>query len=171
MKPRRIILALALVASLAAAFWPASEEAIEEETEVVGAVAKSERHRTSQPRSTAPTAPRQVDSARLGIMAADLFPSQTWRAPPPPPPPAPVALTSPPPPPPPPPQAPPLPFQYLGRWQEGNKDVYFLEQGTRLVEARVGDTLSGWHFDRASETALTFTWTALNQQQTLRIEP
>ncbi len=160
MKPRRIILALALVISLAAAFWPASEE-----TEVVGPVAKSER-----PRRSPSTAPRQVDAARLGLMTADLFPSQTWRAPPPPPPPppAPVAVM---PPPPPPPRAPPLPFQYLGRWQEGNKDVYFLEQGTRLVEAQVGDTLSGWHFDRASETGLTFTWTALNQQQTLRIEP
>jgi len=65
--------------------------------------------------------------------------------------------------------APPLPFQYLGRWQEGGKDVVFLGEGERVVKAQVGDSLSGWHLDQASGTALTFTWTALNQQQTLRI--
>lgn len=162
MNARRIILALALAASLAAAFWPVAEEDADMEAQVVGPVARSER-----PRSTTATAPRREDGARLGIMTADLFPSQTWRAPPSPPPP-PITVT---PPPPAPPRAPPLPFQYLGRWQEGGKDVYFLEQGSRLVEAQVGDSLTGWHFDQATETGLTFTWTALNQQQILRVAP
>jgi hypothetical protein len=168
MKPRPLLLALALAATLAAAFWPAAEE----EAEVVGAVENPRRPPTKPGASTpSPAGTVEVPHTKgaLGPSRADLFPAQTWQAlAPPTPEPEPESA---PPPLPPPPQAPPLPFQYLGRWQEGGKDVYFLEQGTRLVEARVGDSLSGWHFDQATETTLTFTWTALNQRQTLRITP
>lgn len=154
MKPRRIALALVLAATLAAAFWPAPKA-----PEVVGAVVKQNARVDTRGEST----PRQADS-RLGDLRADLFPAQTWQ-PPPPPPPKRVEL------PPPPPMAPPLPFQYLGRWKEGGKDVIFLAQGNSVLKAQAGDVLAGWHLDQASDDALTFTWTALNMQQTLRIAP
>jgi len=168
MKPRRIMIALALAATLAAAFWPRPE------ADVVGAVVK-QNGRVDKRGASTPARPNTVDVPRLstlrledpsqlGAMRANLFPVQTWR-PPPPPPPKPVLL------PPPPPVAPPLPFQYLGRWKEGGKDVIFLAQGDRVLKAQVGDALAGWHLDRATDAALTFTWTALNMQQTLRIAP
>ncbi len=167
MKPRQILLALALAATLAAVFWPQPQE------EVVGAVAKQNGRVDKRSASTLPgvagvdalrlSTLRQPDSP-LGAMRADLFPAQTWQPPPPPaakrvelPPAAPLA--------------PPLPFQYLGRWKEGGKDVIFLDQGNRVLQARVGDTLAGWHLDQVSDDALVFTWTALNMQQILRISP
>jgi hypothetical protein len=163
MKPRQFMLALALVATVVAAFWPRPEKkagvAGTAVPDVVGAMAKSQRKPAAVPRAQG--AP---EDRRLGAMRGNLFPAQTWR-PPPPPPPKQVPL------PPPPPVAPPLPFQYLGRWKEGGKDVIFLVQGNRVLKAQVGDALSGWHLDQATDDALTFTWTQLNMQQTLRIAP
>jgi len=159
MKPRQVLIALALGVTLAAALWPRPEE------EVVEAVARSAggTQTTGTQRTRRPTTPAETPP-QLGALRANLFPAQTWR-PPPPPPPKVVPL------PPPPPMAPPLPFQYLGRWQEEDKEVIFLAQGSRVLHARVGDTLAGWHLDQASESALTFTWTALNMRQILRIAP
>jgi len=160
MKPRQFMLALALVATLVAVFWPQPQEkAGVTGSEVVGAVAKRER----KP-ATLPQAQGAREDSRLGPMRGNLFPAQTWR-PPPPPPPKQAPL------PPPPPVAPPLPFQYVGRWKEDGKDVIFLAQGNRVLKAQVGDALSGWHLDQATDDALTFTWTLLNMQQTLRIAP
>jgi hypothetical protein len=161
MMPRRLLLTLALAATLAAAFWPRSEK----DAEVVGAVAKAQRgpKPAGGSQGQLPARPRAVgEPGRLGAMRADLFPAQTWR-PPPPPPPKPVVL------PPPPPVAPPLPFVYLGRWKEGGTDVIFLAQGNLLQKMQVGNFLSGWRLDAATDTALTFTWVSLNMQKTLRI--
>ncbi|MDP2833555.1 MAG: hypothetical protein Q8Q28_09770 [Pseudomonadota bacterium] len=168
MKPRHILLALALAVTLAAVFWPAPKA-----PEVVGAVVKQNGRVDKRSASTIPgvagvdalrlSTLRQPD-ASLGALRADLFPAQTWR-PPPPPAPKRVALPLPASP------APPLPFQYLGHWREGGKDVIFLAQGNQVLQVQVGDALAGWHLDQATDAALTFTWTALNMQQILRISP
>ena len=173
MTPHRMLLGMALTATLAAAFWPQPQEG------VASTVAERDHHaheRSADKHSAStPTASDEVDtvrlstlrpgeSARLGSMRADLFPTQSWR-PPPPPPPKYV------PPPPPLPVAPSLQFQYLGRWKEDGKDVIFLAEGDRVLKAQVGDVLSGWHLDQASDNAIIFTWTALNLQQILRIAP
>jgi hypothetical protein len=155
MNPRRIGLAVALAATLAAAFWPRPPEA----PEVVGALAMQRPMLLKLP-----VAPLPSSDIGLGKMAANLFPSQTWRAPPPP---APKYV----PPPPPPPSAPPLPFRYVGRWKEGGQEFVFLSQSGNLVKGRVGDNLFGWRLDGIAENSLTFTWIALNQQQILRIAP
>ena len=159
MKSRQIMLALLLAATLAAAFWPWSED----ETEVVGAMAKRERGHKPPAVAYSRTPDKPVDP-RLGAMRGNLFPAQTWQPPPPPPP----KIV---PPPPPPPAPPPLPFQYMGRWKEKGKDVFFLTQGGRVLHLQVGDAQAGWHLDQANDNALTFTWTALNMQQILRIAP
>lgn len=160
MKPRHFLLALALLATLVAAFWPQPQEpAGVTGSEIVGAVAQRQRKPAAEPQAQGAR-----EDSRLRPMRGDLFPAQTWR-PPPPPPPKQAPL------PPPPPVAPPLPFQYLGRWKEDGRDVIFLAQGNRVLKAQVGDALSGWHLDQATDDALTFTWTLLNLQQTLRIAP
>lgn len=156
MKPRHLLLALALAATLAAAFWPRPQEA-----EVVGAAVRKP-HASNPPHPRPLSRPRERDEmSTLGAMRADLFPPQTWQ---PPPPPAAKRVE-------PPPLAPPLPFHYLGRWKEGGGDVIFLDQGGRVLQARVGDTLAGWHLDQVGDDALVFTWISLNMRQTLRISP
>ena len=167
MKPRQLLLGLVLAAALAAAFWPQPEA-----PELAAAAPR----RAQQParlviaaaagtsRQGADAGDSAASATRLGAMAADLFPQQTWR-PPPPPPPKLVPL------PPPAPVAPPLPFQFVGRWQEGGAEVIFLARGGNLIKTRVGDSLAGWRLDQATSNVLTFTWIALNLQQTLRIAP
>ena len=160
MKPHQVLLILALLATLVAAFWPQpQEQAGVTGSAIVAAVAQRQRKPAAVPQAQGAR-----EDSRLGPMRGNLFPAQTWR-PPPPPPPKQAPL------PPPPPVAPPLPVQYVGRWKEDGKDVIFLAQGNRVLKAQVGDALSGWHLDQATDDALTFTWTLLNMQQTLRIAP
>jgi hypothetical protein len=160
MKPRHLLLGAALAATLAASFWP--------EPEVLTAMP----HRADKPRTAAiakPQAPAPAASG-LGSMQADLFPSQTWQPPARPKPVAARAETRLPPPPATP-TPPPLPFAYLGRWKQAEQTVYFIGQGERVLSLKPGDTEIGWHFDQAGDDTLTFTWTALNMQRTLRITP
>lgn len=75
-----------------------------------------------------------------------------------------------PPPPPPPPSAPPLPFRYLGRMQEGGVVTVFLAKGDEAVSARVGDTLDGaWRLDAVGPSAISITYLPLNLPQPLAV--
>ncbi len=170
MTPRRIFLALALLVTLLATFWPQPQD-----DGVVSVAARDKRVESrvaTRSTSAKVEVPRlsTLPPPRLGLMQADLFPAQSWRPPPPPPPPAPIFVPSPPPPPPPP-VAPPLPFQYLGRWQEAGKEVVFLSQSNNVMKAQVGEVIAGWRLEQVNPGTLTFTWTALNMQQLLRIAP
>ncbi len=71
----------------------------------------------------------------------------------------------------PPPAPPPLPFTYLGKWQENGQDVLFLAQGNRVLPVRQGETHHGWRLDQVKDDAMTFTYVPLAMQQTLRIGP
>lgn len=101
-------------------------------------------------------------SVRFEALGPDLFPVQSWQPPPPPPSP---------PPPPPPPAAPPLPFQYLGHWQEGREEVYFLAQGEQLHTLKRGDAVGAWRLDEAAPGQLAFTYVPMNERRTLRWTP
>ncbi|MEW5769460.1 MAG: hypothetical protein AB1831_03760 [Pseudomonadota bacterium] len=163
MTPRHAILALLLAGTLAAAFWPQPEE--EEGSGVVVAVKRAAR--ASAP-AAVPAAPQATaEAARFPAGdAANLFPAQDFR-PPPPPPSKPV-----PPPPPPPPMAPPVPFGFIGAWNENGAATVFLSSGDQVVSARAGALLpGGWRLDTVGADALTFTYVSLNQQRTLRIAP
>lgn len=112
----------------------------------------------------APNLPiKTADAApRLALAERNLFPRQTWYVPPPPPPQAYV-------PPPPPPRAPPLPYSYMGRWQEAGDTTYYLSRGTLPVSVRPGQVLDGvWRLDAVSDGALAFTYLPLNQTLSLR---
>lgn len=64
--------------------------------------------------------------------------------------------------------APPLPFQFLGRFVDEGKTAYFLQMEGRNVVARVGEKIDdNYRLDGASGDALSFTYLPLNQQQSL----
>ncbi len=64
--------------------------------------------------------------------------------------------------------APPLPFQFVGRFVDEGKAAYFLQSGERNVVARVGEKVDdSYVLDSASGDTLTFTYLPLKQQQQL----
>ena len=94
------------------------------------------------------------------------FESKSWYvAPPAPPPrPAPQALPAPVP------TAPPLPFTYLGRFQDAASTVIFLVRGERLLAVSAGDVIEGtYRIDGIAGATLGFTYLPLNIKQTLSI--
>jgi hypothetical protein len=91
------------------------------------------------------------------------FESKSWYVPPPPPPPAKPL-------PPPPPTAPPLPFTYLGRYEDLVKPVIFLVRGDRVLLVSAGDVIEGtYRVDGIVGTTLGLTYLPLNIRQTLDI--
>ncbi|MBK7663201.1 MAG: hypothetical protein IPJ21_06590 [Sterolibacteriaceae bacterium] len=106
--------------------------------------------------------PRQA----LDGKTPDLFKSASWFVPPPPPPPQ-AAI---PPPPPPPPQAPPLPFSFMGRYDDGVKAVFLLARGDLVMLASVGEKLDGsYQLEALQGDSLVINYLPLNQKQTLDV--
>jgi hypothetical protein len=165
MNTRQRWLALALVVTLIAAFWPGSEDSVE----VVETVRRAEDPaRTVAPvvvDAAVPTRPAPAPRERLIGMQANLFPTQTWV--PPPPPPKPYI-----PPPPPPPKPPPLPFKFLGRWVENGQQTLYLVQGEEPIPIRPGQVLaSRWRVDEITDRTVVFTYLPLDMQSILGITP
>lgn len=71
--------------------------------------------------------------------------------------------------PPPAPTAPPLPFTYMGKLDQGADGVQvFLMQNDKVLTVRVGDKVNRqWRLDHESESMLTFTFMPLEQQAQL----
>lgn len=178
MAPRRAVLTALLAATLAAAWWVGREEG-GEGAEVVGAVT-SGRQAKARPlipdpspqggRERLPPSPAgggaggeggRTPENRFIALGPDLFPVQTWR-----PPPKPVVL-----PPPPPPQAPPVPYKYLGRWQEDGAEVIFLAEGDRTRAVRRGERLGQWRVEEIRGDSMTLLYLPLDQTRTLRLAP
>ena len=165
MNTRQRWLALALIVTMVAAFWPGREDS-EEVVETVRRADKQAPPATAaaKPGTTAPQA-APATRERLARMQANLFPSQTWV--PPPPPPKPYV-----PPPPPPPKPPPLPFKYLGRWVEDGQQTLFLVQGEQPIPVELGQVLPGnWRVDEITERTVVFTYLPLDMQSILGITP
>ena len=93
------------------------------------------------------------------------FESKSWYVPPPPPPvppPAPVAV--------PPPSAPPLPFSFLGMYQDASTPVVFLIRGDRVLTVRAGEVIEGtYRVDGIVGSNLGLTYLPLNIRQNLFI--
>lgn len=157
MKPtlRQLLLFGALAATLAAVYWvnrggdaDTVQVVVRPRHPVMAAATK-----TASPPAT-PTALQ----ARFAIAARDLFPSQTWYIAPPPPRPVP----------PPPPQAPPLPFRFLGLWQEQGQTAVFVSDGPRDLILKAGDTVDGhYKVEDIGHGAVRLVYLPLNQIQTL----
>ena len=107
-----------------------------------------------------------LSQLRRGANAPDtgnVFESKSWYVPPPPPPPAKPL-------PPPPPSAPPVPFTYLGRYDDSAKPVIFLVRGDRVLLVRAGDVIEGtYRVDGIAGSALGLTYLPLNIRQSLDI--
>lgn len=163
MNARHGVLAVALIATLVASFWPTSED------DTVEPVTRERPPRElpvadAQPTAPAPATaqPAPVAAERLVSMQADLFPHQTWV-----PPPKPYV-----PPPPPPPKPPPLPYKYLGRWIDDGQLTVFLVQGEQPIPVMPGQVLSGsWRVDEITARSVVFTYLPLDMQSTLGITP
>jgi hypothetical protein len=95
---------------------------------------------------------------------ADPFVPKTWYVPPP----------APPPEPPPKPTAPPLPFQYVGKFedaQDKGKAVIYLAKGNDAYSVKPGDTLDGqYRFEGLERGVLVFTYLPLAIRQTLPLQ-
>ncbi len=156
---RRLVLGIALLATLAATVWVSRWETGED----VAAVPASQR----QPRPLAAgKGARTADSAALTVPAPrlpgegriiDLFAPQSWR----------VASA---PPPAPPPSAPPLPFTYLGKLIIDGEVVVFVSTPERNFAVREGDLIDGsYRIDQIAPPTLSLTYLPLNEKQTLEI--
>lgn len=90
-----------------------------------------------------------------------IFGVTSWYIPPPPPPPRP-------PPPPPLPTAPPLPFGYLGRYQESQALVIILVKGDRLYTVSPGEVIENtYRVEGVAGGRVELTYLPLNTKQTL----
>lgn len=113
----------------------------------------------------------ELDLAQLRRKAnagepGNAFQTKSWYVPPPPPPPPPPPKPVPPPPP----QAPPLPFTYLGRFQDAATPVIFLVRGDRVLTVSAGDIIEGtYRVDGIAGTTLGLTYLPLNIKQSLDI--
>lgn len=75
-------------------------------------------------------------------------------------------------PPPPPPQAPPLPFTYLGRLDEGDRTTVFLAGPAQDHAVTAGQVIDGvYRVDEITPQRVVVTYLPLGQQQSLSIGP
>ena len=172
MKPRHIVLGLALAAAAGLAAFgdktPDDEvaEAVERPAPAPVAAAAARPAAGAREPAILRLQPRdELIGASAGGDKADeheLFARQDWTPPPPPPPPEPA--------PPPPPVAPPLPFTFIGKSLEEGKWEVYLASGERTHIAVEGGVIDGaWRVERIAPPLLTLTYLPLNQVQQLNI--
>jgi hypothetical protein len=160
MNTRQRWLTLALLVTVAAAFWPGHED----NDSVVEPIQKRDKSAPDASMVVVQTSKQSTHKPgeRLANMKVNLFPRQSWV-----PPPKPYIA-----PPPPPPAPPPFPFKYLGRWEEAGKQTLFLAQGDQPIPVQLGQVLFGsWRVDEITERTIVFTYLPLNMQSTLGITP
>ena len=97
-------------------------------------------------------------ATRMRHSKANAFATHSWL------PPVPKAKPAPPPPPP---RAPPLPFAYLGKMQDGAAVTAFVSQGGRNHVLHSGDTLPQYKVESISPTEITFVYLPLGEKQRL----
>jgi hypothetical protein len=165
-RPKRLLVFATLVAIAIAAAFSADRPADRGGKEI----GPSERT-TATPGAKGAASTGDLDLALLqrpsvSGAVADAFEGTTWYVPPPPPPPAPPAKPLPPPPP----TAPPLPFTYLGRYQESSKPIFFLVKGDSVLSVSEGDVIEGaYRIDGVEGSLLNLTYLPLNIRQTINI--
>ncbi len=99
-----------------------------------------------------------------GQSPRDIFETKSWYVPPPPPPPPPPVVAAPPPPP----MAPPLPFQFMGWMDDGERLRAFLSQGEKVYAVGEGDPVeASYRVQRVEPNRITFLYVPLSQTQTL----
>jgi hypothetical protein len=173
MKPRHLILGLALVVTVALVVMSERTPDDGVSQPIVRAAASAPAAapaapRTAQKGAVEPAIARLVPRAELvgepgeAMGEGDMvFQTQDWNPPPQP---------APPPPPPPPPSAPPLPFTYVGKAVQDGKWEVFLAQGEKTHIVRANMVIDGiYRVDAIAPPVLTLTYLPLKQVQQLNI--
>ena len=89
------------------------------------------------------------------------FQAMSWYVPPPPPKPLP-------PPPPPPPTAPPMPFSFMGRYEDGGRRIILLVRGDLVYAVSEGDVIDNtYRVERMNAAQVELTYLPLNIKQTI----
>ena len=104
---------------------------------------------------------RQEAPAKIDTAASHAFSAMSWYVPPPPPPPQKPL-------PPPPPTAPPMPFTFMGRYEEGGARIILLVRGERIYTVSEGDVIDNtYRVERLTAGQLELTYLPLNIKQTI----
>ena len=161
-KHRRWLMGAALLLTIAATASVNSQD--DPDTGVVQAVKSKVRAQHPQPEHLAeadPGADILMDKLKRPAMpeeAMDMFAAGSWYVPPPPPrvPPRP--------------SAPPVSFVYIGKMQEGNDLIVFLERQSRIYMVREGDAIdASYRVDEIKAPVMTLTYLPLDIKQTMQI--
>ena len=108
--------------------------------------------------------PRQEATADSDKVASNAFGALTWHMPPPPPPPKPAFKPLPPPPP----TAPPMPFAFMGRYEDGGVRIILLVKDDRIYTVSEGDVIDNtYRVERLAGGQLELTYLPLNIKQTI----
>ncbi|HEY1092156.1 MAG TPA: hypothetical protein VGE47_13770 [Burkholderiaceae bacterium] len=68
--------------------------------------------------------------------------------------------------------APTFAYQWIGRIEQGGIEQALLASSTRVVSAKVGDTIdSQWQIERITPTSITLIWLPGHTSQTLAYRP
>lgn len=169
-KPRHLILGAMLLMTLAATAWVAQEDG-KTEVALPAKASAARQPAVSRASHTLPnkdtTAVLLLDKLQQRVAASaeeqDIFTAKSWYVPPPPPP-QPAK-----PEPPPPPAAPPLPFKFMGQFQEESGQVIvYLVNGDRTYTVKEGDVIDNtYRVESANIRQLVLTYLPLTIKQTL----
>lgn len=160
---RRLGLAAALTAAIAAAGWVGGQE---EPAELLRQPAVA----LPAPRAAAPVDARRheagdIDVEKLRQRTAagdfdDMFPRRSWQSPA-----APASARRREPP-----LPPPLPFAFFGRMVEGGQTVVFLSRQNQSFAVKAGDTIdNSYRVEEIGTAAIELTYLPLGQRQTLHM--
>jgi len=115
-------------------------------------------------------APGLLPGPRGEALHADLFAPHSWRVARPAAPVAPVARPDPTPSPSPRPTAPPLPFAFFGKLEEGGRVLVFLQRGSEVHTVKVGDVIDGTYGVKSiGSTEMVLIYLPLDIPQTLSV--
>ena len=67
------------------------------------------------------------------------------------------------------PAAPPLPFQYVGKWSRGDKTEVLVISGEELIAIDPGQKLGDYRVDQIGESSINFTYLPLKMKQSLEL--
>jgi hypothetical protein len=67
------------------------------------------------------------------------------------------------------PVAPPLPFQYIGKWSRGDKSEVLVMHGDELLSIDPGQKLGDYRVEQIAESSISFTYLPLKMKQTLDV--
>ena len=164
LKQRVLLGALAVTIVLSAASakeWRSAEEAVQPPL--------PERHTSRQAarplaRIELERVDRQDAAAKAEKTASHAFRAMSWYVPPPPPPPPPPPKPLPPPPP----TAPPMPFSFMGRYEEGTTRIILLVRDERIYTVSEGEVIDNtYRVERLTGGQLELTYLPLNIKQTI----